>query len=194
MRLSIITPCSRPYNLPTIYKSILDLKTDNVEWIVVFDGESVDKRILMYEQNIPIKLYNKVREIGDPMGGMLRNIGIEHADGDYLYYLDDDNIIHPKLYDRICRYMDYNYSKLIIFNQYSSKFTRRINTLNINCIRNGYLDTAQFVVPKKCKTRWIKNVKRFEEIPYILNIIDEIGVDNVIWVDRLYTYRNYLRR
>ncbi len=84
MLLSIITPCSRPYNLPTIYKSILDLKTDNVEWIVVFDGESVDKRILMYEQNIPIKLYNKVREIGDPMGGMLRNIGIEHADGDYL--------------------------------------------------------------------------------------------------------------
>jgi glycosyltransferase involved in cell wall biosynthesis len=194
MILSIITPCSRPLNLPTIYWSILNMKTDNIEWIIVYDGDKIDERILQYQENIPIKLFNKTREIGDSYGAKLRNIGIENAVGDYLYYLDDDNLIHPKLYDRISRYSNDDNTKILVFNQFNSRFGRRLNKLNINCVNNGGLDTAQFVVPRKYKTRWTTEQKRYEEIPYFKKLIEEAGQENIIWIDRLYTYRNYLRR
>lgn len=170
------------------------MKVSDVEWIVVYDGNGIDERILQYERNIPILLYSREREDGDPMGGMLRNVGIEHASGDYLYFLDDDNIVHPLLYSKIIRYMDYNQDKIIIFNQFDSKFNRRINRLGMHCISDGIIDTAQFVVPRKYKTRWVRGVKRFEEIPYMKNLIEEAGECNIIWIDRPYAYRNYLRK
>lgn len=194
MLLSIITPCSRPLNLPTIYWSILNLKTNNVEWIIVYDGDKIDERILQYQEQIPIKLFNKIREVGDSYGAKLRNIGMDNASGDYLYFLDDDNIIHPKLYERVCRYKDYYNTKILAFNQFNSKFTNRLHRLNESCVTNGGLDTGQFIVPRKYKTRWTSEQKRYEEIPYFRNLMNEAGSDNIIWIDRLYTYRNYLRK
>lgn len=194
MILSIITPCSRPLNLPTLYWSILNMKTNNVEWIIVYDGDNIDKRILQYQEQIPIKLFNRVREVGDSMGAKLRNVGIENAIGDYLYFLDDDNLVHPKLYDRINRYIDNKDDYILVFNQFNAKFTKRLNELNINCVQNGVLDTAQFVVPRKYKTRWTTEQKRYEEIPYFKKLIQEAGEHNIKWIDRLFTYRNYLRR
>ncbi len=194
MILSIITPCSRPLNLPTIYWSILNMKTNNVEWIIIYDSDKIDERILMYQEQIPIKLYNNIRKFGDSYGAKLRNIGIENAIGDYLYFLDDDNIIHPKLYERICKYKDNDNSKILVFNQFNSKLTRRLNGLNINCIQNGMLDTGQFVVPRKYKTRWSTEQLRYEEIPYFKNLMFEATEDNIIWIDRIFTYRNYLRK
>jgi len=66
--------------------------------------------------------------------------------------------------------------------------------LDVNCVRDGVLDTAQFVVSRKYKTRWTSEQKRFEEIPYFRNLINEAGENEVLWIDRIYTYRNYLRR
>ena len=195
MLLSIITPCSRPLNLPTMYWSILNMGTNNVEWLIIYDSDKIDDRILQYEENIPIRLFNRPREKGDAYAAMLRNIGIENAKGDYLYFLDDDNLVHPKLYERILNFKQDD--KILIFNQFDPKWNRRtkkFNIKNINDIIPGYIDTAQIVVPSKYKSRWDNNEPYFDEVPYLKNLIGEVGTDNLKWVDRLYTYRNYLRR
>lgn len=193
MKLSVITPCSRPHNLPTIYKTLLDLNGD-VEWIVVFDGD-IDDRIKMYEEeSVPIYLFNKYREIGDSYASMLRNIGIENARGDYLYFLDDDNLVHPFLYRKIQAHTRNKKYPLLIFNQFSIRKERRISNFDLKKNRGGYIDTAQIVVSKECGSRWDNSEPYFDEYPYITKLIKEVGEDNILWVDRCYSYRNYLRR
>lgn len=192
MKLSIITPCSRPMNLPTIYHSILRMKTSDVEWLIIYDSDNIDKRILQYESYVPIKLFNRKKQDGDSTASMQRNIGIDNANGDYLYFLDDDNLIHPLLYQKICLYA--NPDKLLIVNQFSENHKRRIKKINFNNIQPGYIDTAQIIIPSKCKTRWDNTIKYIDEYPYLMNLISELGKENIIWIDRLYSYRNYLRR
>lgn len=191
MRLSIITPCSRPYNLPTIYASISGMQSDNVEWIVVFDGDSIDERIRMYEKNVPIILLNCHREDGDNYASRQRNLGIDVATGDYLYFLDDDNVVHRRLYDKLCDFATGD--NIIIFNQFTFKGGRK-KPINIKSFKPGQLDTGQFLVPRKYKTRWRNDRKILEEYDYIMDLIDEVGFDKFLWVDRLFTYRNYLRK
>lgn len=192
MKLSIITPCSRPFNLPIIYSSILSMNTDDVEWLIVYDSDKIDERILQYEKNVKIRLFNRKREKDDSYASMLRNIGIENAKGEYLYFLDDDNLVHYRLYEKICSYGDVN--TLLIFNQFSESKKRRIKKFNLEYIKPGYIDTAQIVVPRKYKSRWDNSVYYIDEYPYLKKLINEVDKKYIKWVDRIYTYRNYLRR
>ena len=64
----------------------------------------------------------------------------------YLYYLDDDNLIHPNLY-RLLNVIDND--KFYSFNQYKR--------LKGNDIRVSHIDTAMVIIPYKlCKNqRWV---------------------------------------
>ena len=194
MKLSIITPCSRPHNLPIIYNSILSLNTDNVEWLVIFDSDEIDNRIMMYQENIPIRLFNIRRGYGK--GGTQRNYGLDYCSGDWIYYLDDDNLIHSELYNKILSYG--KNENILLFNQFSPQNKKRIKVFNTDIITiPGCIDTAQMVIPKKYKNfRWFDEPETivYEETKYLNNIIKIVGIDNIRWVDRVYTFRNYLRR
>ena len=191
MKLSIITPCSRPLNLPTIYASILEMNESNVEWIIIYDLDDIDERILAYEKEVPIILLKERRGLGK--GSMQRNAGLDICSGDYIYFLDDDNLVHPMLYDRIRSYGEED--KILIFNQFTTKHQRRMKNFNIKDIVPGYIDTAQIIVPKKYKhVRWLNKRMILEEHDYLVDLIKEAGEDNVKWVNRLFSYRNYLRR
>lgn len=193
MMLSVITPCSRPLNLPTIYSSILNMNSNNVEWIIVFDNIELDERILSYETTIPIKLFKSIKQIGDNYASRQRNIGIENANGDYLYFLDDDNLVHKFLHKKIKSYS--NGDNILIFNQFNQKLGRILKPdFNIQKMNKGQIDTAQFVVPRKYNSRWRNDSKLIEEYDYLCDLINEVGYDKFKYVDKLYTFRNYLRR
>jgi glycosyltransferase involved in cell wall biosynthesis len=192
MKISIITPCSRILNLPCIYDKILKFDSADVEWIIIYDSENIDYRILGYETAVKIKLFNKKREPSDAYASMLRNIGIENAIGEYLYFLDDDNLPHPMLYEKVCKYGNGN--NVLLFNQFSESKKYRLKDLDINNLRPGYIDTAQFVIPTKCKSRWDNEFYYIDEYSYFKKIVEEVGVNNVTIVNRAYSYRNYLRR
>lgn len=191
MKLSIITPCSRPMNLPTIYQSILNMNTDNVEWIIVYDGK-IDNRILQYKDRVPIKLLELKRNPEDNYASMLRNKGIEKATGDYLYFLDDDNLVHHKLYEKLNLYG--NGDNIIIFNIFTRNRERKIKNFDLNKIKPGGIDTGQILVPRKYKTRWRNNRQYIEEHDYIQDLRKEVGDDQFRFIDRMYAYYNYLRR
>lgn len=193
MKLSIITPCSRPHNLPIIYSSILSMNTDNVEWIIVYDNMDVDERIWEYEENVPILQYRTNRLVGDNYASRQRNLGMEVASGDYLYFLDDDNLVHKLLYDKIDLYCGDN--KIIIFNQLTKKHTiKNTNSEFKNRLLLGQFDTGQIAVPNHLNTRWDVDKSWMEETHYIKNLINEVGEDRFIFVDGIYTFYNYLRR
>ena len=93
----IVTPCSRPKNLRIIKSSI----PKQVSWIIMLDNKINPQNISeskFSEENVKIH-YSK---LGGNFGNPLRNEFLElyrnsFTSEDWVYYLDDDNIIHPKL-------------------------------------------------------------------------------------------------
>jgi hypothetical protein len=96
MFLNIITPCSRPENLLTISKSI-NIPIENYRWIVVFDGKVLPLKELIPE-NCEIYLHTNQESV---VGHSQRNYALEIIKDGYVYFNDDDTIIHEELWDNI---------------------------------------------------------------------------------------------
>jgi predicted O-methyltransferase YrrM len=147
-KLTIITPSYRIDNLLEIKKSINFEYIE--EWIIVYDGSKIidNPKIFENQENNKIKEY--VYKGEGISGNPQRNYALSQITkpDTLLYYLDDDNIIHPNLY-KLLKIIDN--TKLYTFNQYN-----RINGNNI-CV--GRIDTAMFIIPYElCKNeKWILN-------------------------------------
>jgi hypothetical protein len=96
-----------------------------------------------------------------------------------LYYLDDDNIIHPNIY-RLMNIIDNN--KLYTFNQHN-----RIKGNNI-CV--GGIDTAMVIIPYKlCRNeKWITD--KYEADGYYIEECYNKNKDIHIYVDNNLCYYN----
>lgn len=88
MDLTIITPCSRPKNLHRMHKSI----PQGVRWIIVFDMDRCDIKIPNAEH-----YFYKEHAYGYPQ----TNFALDMIKDGYVYFLDDDNTVHPDLIDNI---------------------------------------------------------------------------------------------
>ena len=172
-KLTIITPSYRIDNLLELKKSINFDYID--EWIIVYDGSKIIDNPNLFENQENNKIKEYVYEDEGTSGNPQRNYALTKiTDSDtLLYYLDDDNIIHPNLY-KLLNIIDNN--KLYTFNQH--------NRLKGNNIFVGGIDTAMFIIPYKlCKNiTWI--LDKYEAVGYyILECYNEnknihIFVDN----------------
>jgi predicted O-methyltransferase YrrM len=130
-KLTIITPSYRIGNLKTIKDSINFDYVD--EWIIVYDGSKLDNVKLFNDDKIKEYTYKGEGISGNPQ----RNYGLSQVTNQdtLLYFLDDDNIIHPDLY-RLLKIVDNSF--------YSFNQLNRIKGGNINV---GSIDTAMVIVP-----------------------------------------------
>ena len=99
-KLIIITPSYRVKKLPKILKSINFNYIS--EWIIVYDGSKIDENFKQFNN------HNKIVELffrsnnNEVQGNAQRNLGLNYIDKKYpnenmfVYFLDDDNIIHPR--------------------------------------------------------------------------------------------------
>jgi hypothetical protein len=96
MYINIITPCSRPENLHKISKSI-NFPKENYRWIVVFDSLTLpDKNII--PENCEYYLHKDPNSIS---GNGQRNFALNLVKTGYIYFNDDDTLIHPELWDNV---------------------------------------------------------------------------------------------
>lgn len=99
--LYIVTPCSRPENLDTIAQSI----PVNFHWIIVHEND-----IKLPERDNTFLL--KCDRTG-PWGHAGRNFFLNNFnlnDDDWVYCLDDDNIIHPNFENIVQQLLMMDYS------------------------------------------------------------------------------------
>jgi hypothetical protein len=167
-KITIITPSYRVDNLPKLKESINFDYVD--EWIIVYDGTKI-------KQNPELFRDPKIKEFvfeGDGISGNpQRNHALTKVNNQdtILYYLDDDNIVHPDLYN-LLKIVDN--TKLYTFNQ--------LDRLKGNNIIIGAIDTAMVLVPYlTCKDEiWIPS--RYDADGYYISVCyskcDSIFVDN----------------
>ena len=157
------------------------------EWIIVYDGSKIIDNPYLFgnQENNKIKEYVYKCENGGRSGNPQRNYALSKITNPdaLIYYLDDDNIIHPDLY-RLLNIINNN--KIYTFNQY--------NIINGDNIKVGYIDTAMFIIPYNLckKIRWI--LDKYEADGYYIKECYDEDKNKHIYVDNhLCYYNNYQR-
>jgi glycosyltransferase involved in cell wall biosynthesis len=146
MKITIITPCSRPGNLKTMVSSI-NPQDVQIRWIIVFDSASIP----------PVELpeYAEAYCCQDSKsicGNAQRNFALNllGKEETFVIFLDDDTIIHPRLFAHL---KGFEWSDFIHYNQSHADGRHRIGgTVKVNRI-----DTGSAVISSRLigKTRWI---------------------------------------
>ncbi len=95
-KVSLIIPVyNGEKHLPKAIDSAMNQSLEEIEIIVVNDG-STDKTSILLEQykmrDNRIHVYSHAKNTGL---GPSRNLGVKHARGEYLYFLDADDYLHP---------------------------------------------------------------------------------------------------
>ncbi len=144
-KITIITPSYRINNLIKIKESINFDYVD--EWIIVYDGNKIHTNPYLFK-DFSNKIKEYINNDNGNTGNPQRNYGISKVTNlnTTLYFLDDDNIIHPNLYN-LLDILDN--TKFYTFNQENRLIGNNINV--------GSIDTAMALIPyNKCNgIRWI---------------------------------------
>jgi hypothetical protein len=104
----------------------------------------------------------------------------------FIYFLDDDNIIHPEFWN-IVECIDDNY--FYTFDQLRNK---RGLILHGNNITVGRIDTAMFLVPKKMfeDISWVHD--RYEADGIFITTIHSKYKDSHKYINKIACYYNFL--
>jgi glycosyltransferase involved in cell wall biosynthesis len=151
-KVFIITPSRRPFNLEFIAQSI----PQQCEWIVVLD------KTIKNDHKVQNATVIKSSETGF-WGNPNRNIGLKYiennlnpTDNDWVYILDDDNIIHPDWWNNIQKHLNSTES-IVTWGQVWANGEARTEPTDTPKVAT--IDTSQYMV------RWgvAKNLK-FENL------------------------------
>lgn len=177
----IITPCTRTYNLQKMSATI----PADCKWVIVYDSKIKNK----VEMENAINLYSPYT---GAFGNPNRNFAIESIkdqlkDEDWLYILDDDNVIHSDWYDEVSKYLDSH--SMLHWNQDFPNNTLRATAPDIP--QKNTVDTAQYMV------KWgaVKHI-RYQEIYEADGIYAEDcfnAARGSFKIDKSLCYYNYLR-
>ena len=149
-KLTLITPSYRVNNLLEIKKSINFKYIE--EWIIVYDGSKIPDNPNLFENQEDNKIKEYVHTSNGISGNPQRNYALTKITNSnaLIYYLDDDNILHPNIY-RLMNIIDN--SKMYTFNQRN----RLRGCDRSDAPATGSIDTAMTIIPfDSCKNeKWV---------------------------------------
>lgn len=130
--LHLITPCSRPENLHTIAASIDFSKIRT--WYIVYDTNRVPfvKRFEGHPKVVELAC-----NLPGSMGNMQRNMALDAIAKGMVYFVDDDNTVHPHFWALCDRFKR---NKIYTFNYERDGAVLKGDTPVV-----GAIDTSQYV-------------------------------------------------
>jgi len=179
--LTIITPSCRQNYLEKLFNSIQFDKID--KWIIVYDTSK--NRTYNKIFNNP-KIIETFCDVVGQAGHPQRNFGVNLVQNGHIYFLDDDNIIHPNFWNIIDSFEEeYFYT----FNQIRNK---RGDLLFGNKVEIGKIDTAMFVVPKKMFEGIKWDITRYEADGIFITTVNNFYSKKHKYINCIACYYNYL--
>jgi len=137
MFINIVTPCSRPENLLKIAESI-NIPKENYKWIIVFDAEFLPQlpNFLVSVVNVEIHAHQNPNSV---VGHAQRNFALDLIKEGYVYFNDDDTLLHPELLENIKELS----AEFISFDQAFPD-----GRLRLKCGRTevGYIDSHNYII------------------------------------------------
>jgi hypothetical protein len=175
--LTIITPSCRQHFLIKLKESIQFDKIDR--WIIVYDTSKDRSYTKLFD-------HPKIEEVFcsdvGKAGHAQRNFGVKMVTDGQIYFLDDDNIVHPEFW-KLQFHPDYFYT----FDQLRNK---QGHILPGNKIELCHIDTAMFVVPKKMFIAW--DISRYEADGIFITETNKRFGKYHKYINKLACYYNFL--
>jgi glycosyltransferase involved in cell wall biosynthesis len=137
--LYILTPCSRPYNLKEMHATI----PPQAQWVICHD---FDDAYIPELSNAIIMKVDKTGQYGVKARNHMLNT-IPFKDEDWIYFLDDDNIIHEDFYKYIEFALKLDMYAMVTWAQVDNRGKPRLHSLVKPEI--GAIDTASYMVNYK---------------------------------------------
>ena len=145
--ISIIIPCyNHGHFIQDAIDSVLELKRDDYELIIVNDG-STDEYTIKKLKELELEGYNVISHQNKGLGAT-RNVGIAKASGKYILPLDADNKITPAYLEKAIPILesgefDIVYGKPILFGQVSAGRTFTTKPFDLEELLVGnYIDAC----------------------------------------------------
>jgi SAM-dependent methyltransferase len=179
-KLTIITPSYRTQNLTAVKNSINFDYVD--QWIIVYDEKHIHENPKLFQDNHKI---NEYLHTSDGLhGNPQRNYALSliKDKNTILYYLDDDNVIHPQLY-KLLDIIDNN--KLYSFNQTSR--------LRGDSLIPTTVDTAMVLIDNNLCNGLLWDKHEYGADGYYIQTVYNNNKDKHIFVDNDLCYYNTLR-
>lgn len=147
--VSVVVPTYKRDNgyLERCIESLLKQTYKNIEIIIVDDNEPSDhynfaikKMVRKYDNHSNIIYVKTEKNLG---AALARNVGIERAKGDYITFLDDDDIYLPRKIEDQLIYMqdndlDMSFTNLALYDSTDRLIDYR-NHSYVNCLTNQHL-------------------------------------------------------
>lgn len=198
-RLNIITRCTRPNFLKKVKESIFQTDLFDIKWWVVFDTRIIKDIDAEFLSELQLSggtalFFNGIE--GD-YGHTLLSKTLDMIDNGFVYFLDDDNIIHEEFYNKIYSEIKENPDKLgFIFSQ---KVTGKDFTgLDIrlaspeNC-KVSKIDMAQFFLHRDLISDFKFKENDYKADGYFIENIYNSNVDKFHFIEEVLCYYNYLK-
>lgn len=206
-KLIIITPTSRPENLLSIYKNLVE--TDiylSTEWHIVFDAAVDTDTVKKYRETFEahtariIKIFIHVSDRSHAVAGhyhrnfVLNKLWLEYPlySRSWIYQLDDDNIIHPDLL-RFLRDEHTTLTNVNVF-MFDQKLRNGATRLRANRdqVKVGFIDTAMMI----CRLSAIGSI-RYDDEDYcadgkFISEVYEWNKNHTLFFNQPLCYYNYL--
>jgi glycosyltransferase involved in cell wall biosynthesis len=200
IELNIVTRCTRPQFLNQVKKSIFTTTIFDIKWWVVFDTrviKDIDATFLTELQSLGGKALFYEGVDGDMAHSLLSKV-IDQIQTGFIYFLDDDNILHENFYNKIHKSIKDNSEKRgFIFSQkvdgrdFSGLDIREAKPENTKV---QHIDMAQYLLH-----RTIIGDERF--IPgdykadgYFIEKIYNLQPDEFVFIDEVLCYYNWLKK
>ena len=187
MNISVIIPV---YNiesyLESTLKSLLDQTYKDFEVILVNDG-SVDRSPDICDEYAA--KYNCIKVIHKPNGGVssARNVGIENAQGEWIFFLDGDDLLTKDAFETLiktanetnCDIIEGNYIRVLNSKTIYTPLLDQDNYIedSIECIQNTLMYQRILIIPRLFKREIIGNfrfdnkIKIGEDILFTIQIL-----------------------
>lgn len=175
VKLSIITPCYRQHNLE---KCRMSIQFDLIDkWYIVYDTSKNRSYNKLYTD------HPKIQELecsGGISGNPQRNLGIDQVKDGFIYFLDDDNMVHLDFWSIL--------PTVIPDRFYTWDGTRCSGS---QC-KVAKIDTAMYMVPKSMvgDLRWKESL--YEADGVFIEEIYKRYPDKHVYIPRLLAYYNII--
>ncbi|WP_017242649.1 glycosyltransferase family 2 protein [Vibrio breoganii] len=194
--VSVIIPTyGRPDKLIFSISSVLEQTYDNIEIIVVDDnGRDTNNQLITKRLLEEHELFTKVNYLileFNSGGGLARNAGMEIAKGDYITFLDDDDIYFPDKIEKQLRGFKGNVEMVAIGTELRLEESRGKNiyprgSTPTEFLLDGLIMTPMIMIKKSAYQKGIKflDIPRMQDHTFVLNfilaglsytILDDIG-------------------